>query len=55
MKKYIRHQMPKSSKENCPICGHENNYRFGNTCIHVNRVTDKGLIFYIKEKKEIQR
>ena len=53
MKKYIKVQMPKNKKHICPICGYTNNFLYGDTCKHVDRLTVKSVIFYnTKERAE---
>ena len=45
--KTLKYDMPENLKHNCPICGRENNYRFGDVCDHVDRVTAKSKIIYL--------
>lgn len=46
MKKYLKVQMPDEKKMKCSKCGYECNFRFGDTCSHVDRVTVKSVIFF---------
>ena len=45
--KKLKYNMPESKEHVCPICGFKNNFRFGNVCIHVDRVTAKSKIIYL--------
>ncbi len=33
-------------KQNCPFCDRENNFKFGDVCLHVDRVTVKRIVIY---------
>ena len=46
MKKTIKREITKNKIMKCPICDYENDFRFGNTCEHVDRVTAQSKVIY---------
>ena len=51
--KTIKVQLTDSTLEqNCPFCNKKNNFKFGNVCLHVDRVTVKRIAIYKSIEKE---
>ena len=46
MKTQIKIELPNDKRHNCPICNYENNFFYGDTCEHVDRITAKRVIIY---------